>query len=77
MDRKKIKDIKFDYDRELDILYAFLDKPEPAVCSEELEGILIRRKPGTKKVVGFTIYNYSLRKKHLKIPYFEDIRIPY
>jgi uncharacterized protein YuzE len=76
MSKKDYKKLRFDYDKESDVLYAFWDKPEPAICSEEIEGILIRRRPGTKKVVGFTIYNYSLRKKKLKIPYFPNLRIP-
>jgi uncharacterized protein YuzE len=77
MDTKKYKNLKFDYDEESDVLYAFFDEPEPAISSEELEGILIRRRPRTKKIVGFTIYNYSLRKRRLKIPYFPNLKIPY
>jgi uncharacterized protein YuzE len=77
MRTQKHKSLKFDYDRESDVLYAFFDEPEPATCSEEVEGIIMRRRPGTKKIVGFTIYNYSLRKKSLKIPHFPRLKVPY
>ena len=58
---QKYKNLKFDYDQESDVLYAFFDKPEPAMCSEEIEGIVIRRRLCTKEIIGFTIYNYSVR----------------
>ena len=74
------KNLIFDYDQKRDVLYAFIDHPQAAVCEETDVGVLIRRDPHTKAVIGFTIYNYSRKKKRgllTEIPYFPNIQIPF
>lgn len=78
MDATKAK-VEFQYDREGDVLYAFVGSPCPSVVEETASGILIRRALDTNKVVGFTIVNFSRRKKSGKIgsiPYFPGLRLP-
>lgn len=76
---KHEKIVKFDYDKEADVLYAYIGKPRTAYCEETLEGILIRRDPKTNRVVGFTIINYSRKKARGQlgsIPHFPSITLP-
>ncbi len=50
--------IWFDYDKEADVFYVSLEKPQRATDTEVLkDGFLIRKRG--KKVVGFTILNAS------------------
>lgn len=71
--------LSFDYDRERDVLYAFKGKPQQAISEETPNGVLIRRAINTKEIVGFTIYNYSRKKKRGllgEIPHFPHIKLP-
>ncbi|GEM_PF-3703691 len=72
------KKIKFNYDKEADVLYSYIDKPRPAVSREEADNILIRRDPVSKEIVGFTIIGYSKLKKKgaVLVPHFEGIKLP-
>jgi uncharacterized protein YuzE len=49
--------IWIDYDREADVLYINLDKPQPATDSSLRDDVLVREKNG--KVVGLTVMNAS------------------
>ena len=73
------KNLKYRYDRDSDVLYAFIDKPTPATSIEKDNGTLIRVDPKTGKVVGFTIIDYMYRIKTglLKsVPEFKDVELP-
>jgi len=72
--------IKYKYDERSDVLYASIGNPRPGISEEPFDGILIRRDANTGEVIGFTIINYSRQKRDgfiRKIPYFEDVEIPY
>ena len=71
--------LQYSYDRDVDVLYASIGNPRPAICTEPRDGVLIRHDVDTDEVVGFTIINYSRQKKrgHLNnIPYFGKVDIP-
>ncbi|NMC43480.1 MAG: DUF2283 domain-containing protein [candidate division Zixibacteria bacterium] len=71
--------VKFDYDKEADVLYAHIGKPRPAYSEETIDGVLIRRDPKTDRIVGFTIINYSRKKARGqldRIPHFPAITLP-
>jgi len=75
--------LKFDYDSRSDVLYAFIDKPRPAISQEQTQknsrGVLIRIDVRNgKDIVGFTVIDFKrrIRDGYLKrIPYFEDVPI--
>ena len=54
---------KFDYDRNADVLYAFIDVPRPTKSIEE-EDVVLRIDP-TGKLVGFTIVDFIKRFEEL------------
>ena len=54
------------YDEHADVLYISLGKPSPAVSEEVTEGVLMRRDPKTKRLVGVTILDF--RTSFLKSP---------
>ncbi|SYZ71914.1 hypothetical protein TRIP_C20029 [Candidatus Zixiibacteriota bacterium] len=73
------RNLKFIYDKERDVFYASIDRPQAAICEDTEEGVLIRRDPRTRAIVGFTIYNYSQKRRSgvLKsIPNFRDVILP-
>lgn len=75
----KDRKISFRYDKDADVLYAYVGKPKPAICEETAEGVLIRRDIKTNKVVGFTIVSYSRKRKKgqlSKIPHFPNVSLP-
>ncbi len=79
MDAKRSTQIKYDYDKSGDVLYAFIGESTPAISEETSNGVLIRRDIKTNEIVGFTIVNYSRKKKRgqLKaIPYFPNVKLP-
>jgi len=71
--------LNYRYDEKSDVLYAFIDKPRPAKCIDEQEGIIIRYDINTKEIVGFTIIDYMHRRKDgvlQSVPHFKDISLP-
>lgn len=71
--------LKFNYDDEADVLYAFFGKPRAALSEEIDEGVAIRKDPYTNEIVGFVVVDYMKRKtlKLLnKIPFFDNISLP-
>jgi len=54
------KNLWFDFDKEADVLYISLERPQNATDTDMLEdGILLRLRG--KKVVGITVTNFSHR----------------
>ncbi|MBU4343752.1 MAG: DUF2283 domain-containing protein [Candidatus Omnitrophica bacterium] len=59
MDKKRaFNQITVSYDREADVLYMSEGKRCKAVCKMLDEGIIVRKDPKTKEIVGFTIVDF-------------------
>jgi len=72
--------MKFHYDKEADVLYAFENGVNSGIFDEDVDGVWIRKDSETGKPIGFTILDYMRRKKDgliKAIPYFPNIKIPY
>jgi uncharacterized protein YuzE len=50
--------LSLDYDEEMDVLYASLGPPQPAISDEWDEDIWLRYCPPDPQVVGITIVNF-------------------
>jgi uncharacterized protein YuzE len=62
MDRQAKSDrITVSYDKEADVLYMTEGKPRKAVSQMLDDGLIIRRDPKSKKIVGFTIVDFISR----------------
>lgn len=59
------KKLIYSYDKERDVLYVSIGKPQDAISEEIEDDIFANLNPKTKKVVGFTIINFE--KKFLEI----------
>jgi hypothetical protein len=74
-----VENLKYDYDKESDVLYAFIGSPRPAVSEEVSEGIAVRRDPNDNSLVGFIIDDYMKRltlQMLSEIPLFKDLSLP-
>lgn len=59
-----MKKLHYYYDKEADIFYLSKGKPTSNVVSQETnDDVILRLAPKTKKVVGFTILNFTKRLK--------------
>ena len=52
------KPLRLNYDEEADVLYASIDKPQPAISVEIEAGILLRYTPPGNEVVGVTLISF-------------------
>jgi uncharacterized protein YuzE len=59
-----MKKINFNYDKEADVLYLFLGKPQKAKTVEIENDFILRLDPKTGEMIGLTIIDFS---KHFKI----------
>lgn len=61
----KKNNVRFDYDSESDVLYLFIDKPQPAYGESigGASGIVVRRSFATGEVVGLTIIGFKQAMK--------------
>lgn len=55
-------DLQFRYDEISDVLYISFGNPRPGYSKELSDGILVRYDFVTKKIIGFTVINYSRQK---------------
>jgi len=55
---KQFDQLNVSYDREADVLYMSEGKPRETVCQMFDDGVVVRRDPKTKKVLGFTIIDF-------------------
>jgi uncharacterized protein YuzE len=53
------KPLRLNYDEEADVLYASIDKPQPAISIEIEPDILLRYTPPGNEVVGVTIIGFQ------------------
>jgi uncharacterized protein YuzE len=60
------KEVQFHYDREADVLYLSVGKPQRAKTVEMGEDFVLRLHPKTAEVVGMTIVNFSRHFPQLK-----------
>ena len=59
-----MNNMQYYFDREADVLYVSKGAPRADVDSEEVgDGIIARRDPVTKEIVGFTILNFLKRSE--------------
>ena len=67
------KEVQFHYDREADVLYLSVGKPQKAKSVEMGDDFVLRLHPKTAEVVGLTIIDFSkhfpqLDPTHIKLP---------
>ncbi|MBI3811451.1 MAG: DUF2283 domain-containing protein [Nitrospirae bacterium] len=67
------KEVRFHYDREADVLYLSVGKPQKAKSVETGDDFVLRLHPKTAEVVGLTIIDFSkhfpqLDPTHIKLP---------
>lgn len=63
------KDLMFGYDKEADVLYVSIGQPKKKMLYVEIgDGQILRVDPGTKKVVGITIVDFS-KQFSIKTPF--------
>ena len=60
------KKLTLSYDKDADVLYMSFGAPQKAISEESEEGILIRRHPDTREVVGVTIIDFEKRFSSLQ-----------
>ena len=58
--------LRFAYDKEGDILDIALGRPRAAISREIDDDVFVRLDPKTKKVVGFSILNFTKYSKDLR-----------
>lgn len=65
------KKVQFHYDREADVLYLSVGKPQQAKTVEMGEDFILRLHPKTAEVVGITIIDFSRHFPQLKPAQFK------
>ena len=60
------KEVQFHYDREADVLYLSVGKPQRAKTVEMGEDFILRLHPKTGEVIGVTIIDFSRHFPQLK-----------
>ena len=60
------KEVQFHYDREADVLYLSIGRPQRAKTIEMGDDFILRLHPKTAQVVGVTIINFSKHFPQLK-----------
>lgn len=58
MDKQKLNQITVAYDKEADVLYMSEGEPKEAICQMLDDGVIIRKDPSTKEIIGFTIVDF-------------------
>lgn len=59
MAKQKIDQLTVSYDKDADVLYITEGKPRQTVGEMMDDGVIVRRDPRTKEVVGFTIVDFT------------------
>ncbi len=67
------KEVQFHYDRQADVLYLSVEKPQRAKTIEMEDDFILRMHPKTRAVIGITIIDFSkhfpqLKPTHFKLP---------
>ena len=61
------KEVQFHYDREADVLYLSVGRPQKAKTIETGEDFVLRLNPKSGQVVGMTIINFSKHFPQLRL----------
>ena len=59
------------YDETVDVLYVSIGKPRKALSDITKKGIIVRRHPKTKKIIGYTVLDFMKRvhgRKRIELP---------
>ena len=59
MVKQKIDQLTVSYDKQADVLYITEGKPHESIGEMMDDGVIVRRDPKTKKVIGFTIVDFT------------------
>ena len=59
MAKQKIDQLTVSYDKEADVLYITEGKPRETIGEMMDDGVIVRRDPKTKEVLGFTIVDFT------------------
>ena len=70
--------LEYDYDREADVLYVSIGRPQPAICREvaEVEGLHLLHSLADNRICGATVVWYSKQDKQVlreSIPFKVDL----
>ena len=55
----RVGQFELSYDRDADVLYVSIGSPRPAYTEEDEQGLLIRKDPKTREIVGITVLDYE------------------
>lgn len=71
--------LKISYDQEADVLYVTSGEPEYTDYVEYTSDVILRFLPGTKKLVGFTLIDFSRhfakKKPDISFPFAVDFQV--
>jgi len=56
---KMNKKLEYHYDKDADVMYLSIDKPQPAFTMKIAEDFILRLHPKSREVVGITIIDFS------------------
>ena len=73
MARPKRARLSFSYDAEADVLYVAVGRATHAVGELRENGVIIRRDPHTRRIVGFTIVDFT---RHFATQHAKPITAP-
>jgi uncharacterized protein YuzE len=66
-----------DYDQEADVLYVAIGQPRPADTYDAPHGLLVRKDPQTREVVGVTVLHYDHSFKKLRdLSWLKELKLP-
>jgi len=71
--------MKYIYDEEGDVLYAYLGNPRESIYDSIGNGIYLRKTSSSNEYIGFMILDFAKRfamSQEFTIPYFDKIKIP-
>jgi len=52
------KNLAISYDPKADVLYCFYGAPQEAISEEVEGGVILRRDPDSREIVGFTVLDF-------------------
>lgn len=70
------KDLIYSYDKERDVLYVSIGKPQESIGEEITDDVFALLSPASKKIVGFTIVNFEKHFSKTKREKYPSFHIP-
>ena len=68
--------LNVDYDEDADVLYVAISKPQSADTFDAGHGLLLRKNPLTKEIIGVTILHYDLFRKLRDLSWLDELDLP-